>query len=106
MTYRDLSPEDAHAEIQANKELRILDVRTEPEYAMYHLAGAQLVPVQELAMRVDELDADASWAVYCEHGMRSAAACDFLSQHGFKDIFNISGGMAAWVGNDLPFERP
>lgn len=106
MSYRDLSPADAHAEIDSDSELRVLDVRTEPEFGAYHIEGATLLPIQELQMRLDELDKDAKYVVYCEHGMRSAAACEFLAEQGFGDLRNVLGGMAAWVGAGLPYNQP
>ena len=105
MTYRDLSPEEAHQEISENKELKILDVRTQPEFDAYRIEGAQLLPIQELQMRIDEIDPRFAYIVYCEHGMRSVAACEFLATQGFSGLTNVRGGMAAWIGSDLPFER-
>lgn len=106
MTFRDLTPAEAHAALRDEPDLRILDVRTEPEYQQHHIAGALLVPIQELQMRHEELDPSASWLVTCEHGMRSLAACEFLASLGFRDLRNVQGGMARWVGENLPLGRP
>ena len=105
MDYRDLDPEDAQQELQNDPELRLLDVRTQPEHDSHRLKDAVLIPVQELAQRVDELDASAHWFVYCEHGRRSLFACDMLKQAGFEHVTNIRGGMAYWAGKGLPYER-
>ena len=106
MTYRDLEPEAAQAELQAEPKPRLLDVRTEPENRSHRLPDSVLVPVQELAQRVAELDPDENWFVYCEHGRRSLFACDILANAGFSKLTNIRGGMAHWAGCGLPFERP
>ena len=45
-----------------------------------------------------------SWLVTCEHGMRSVATCEFLESLGFKDLRNVQGGMARWVGENLPLD--
>ncbi len=103
--YQDLSPEDAHLVIQEQSELQILDVRTEPEYQSYRLQGSKLIPVQELQQRVEELDPNLAYLVHCEHGMRSVAACEFLASLGFKDLRNLSGGMAQWAASGLPMEQ-
>lgn len=105
MTYRDLDPDDAQQELQDDPELRLLDVRTQPEHDSHRLPNSTLIPVQELHARIDELDADAHWFVYCEHGRRSLYACDMLAQAGFAKLTNIRGGMAYWAGKGLPFER-
>lgn len=106
MKYRDLAPADAHTEISTDGDLRVLDVRTEPEFASYHIEGAQLLPIQELQSRLAELDPDQRYVIYCEHGMRSLAACEFLAEQGFAGLTNVRGGMAAWVGAGLPYVQP
>ena len=70
MNYRDLEPEDAQTELQADAPPRLLDVRTEPENRSHRLPNSVLIPVQELQQRVAELDQDENWFVYCEHGRR------------------------------------
>ena len=106
MTYRDLEPEDAQAELQAKPAPRLLDVRTEQEHLSHRLPNSVLIPVQELAQRTAELDADENWFIYCEHGRRSLFACEILASAGFNKLTNIRGGMAHWDGRGLPYERP
>ena len=105
MSYQSLSPQNAHQALQTDTELKVLDVRTEPEYQMHRIAGAQLLPVQELEARYQELDREVGYIVTCEHGMRSVAACEFLTAMGFKNLTNLVGGMAQWVGEGLPAVR-
>lgn len=105
MNYRDLSPEDAQKELASDATLKLLDVRTAPEHRSYRLRGAALLPVQELATRLQELDPNTNWLVYCEHGRRSLVACEILAQAGFSKLTNLRGGIAHWVGKGLPVER-
>ena len=105
MAFRDLEPADAQRELQGDAALRVLDVRTPREYQSHHLPGAVLIPVQELAQRCGELDAQANWLVYCEHGRRSVVACELLAQRRFGRLANLRGGMAHWLGCGLPVER-
>lgn len=105
MNFRDLDPKAVHAELLADATLRVLDVRTEHEYHTYRLANSKLLPVQELANRIGELDPDEHWIVHCEHGMRSLHACELLAQAGFKKVTNVRGGLAHWAGLGLPTEQ-
>lgn len=105
MSYRDLTPEAVQKELQSDTTLKVLDVRTEMEHRLYRLPGSVLVPVQELAQRAHELDADTNWLVYCEHGRRSLFACDILAQKGFSKLTNLQGGIAHWIGRGLPVQR-
>lgn len=104
MTYRDLDPEAAHRELQADPTLRILDVRTPEEHRSHRLPRATLVPVQELQRRLADLDKDANWLVHCEHGRRSLFACEMMAQAGFTRLANLRGGLALWAGHGLPLE--
>lgn len=77
----------------------ILDVRTPEEYdsSLGHIEGARLIPVQELAQRLDELAdvKDRRILVICRSGERSARATRMLLDAGFRAA-NVDGGMQAW----------
>ncbi|MFN3653292.1 MAG: rhodanese-like domain-containing protein [Armatimonadota bacterium] len=101
MSYRELSPEEGHARV-ASGEVVVLDVRTLPEWRGGHIPGAVHIPLDELTGRYQELDPEAETLVVCAHGIRSAAAGQWLVQAGFDRIANLRYGMSAWPG---PVER-
>ncbi len=105
MSYQNLEPAAAHRTLQDNAHIKVLDVRSEPEYQMHRIAGALLLPVQDIEARHSELDPETTYLVTCEHGMRSVAACEFLTATGFKNLINLVGRMAHWDGDELPVER-
>ncbi len=105
MSYQNLPPTEARDAIQQNPAIQVLDVRTAPEYQMHRIAGAMLLPVEEIEARHGELDPDTIYLVTCEHGMRSVATCEFLAAMGFQNLINLVGGMAQWVGEGLPADR-
>jgi rhodanese-related sulfurtransferase len=105
MSYQNLPPTDAHDALQKDPAIKVLDVRTEPEYRMHRIAGAFLLPVHEIEVRHQELDPEVTYLVACEHGMRSVATCEFLTAMGFQKLINLVGGMAQWLGEGLPAER-
>lgn len=74
----------------------LLDVRQPKEYENSHIAGAKLIPVGELDRRLDELDTDKPAIVYCAIGGRSRIAAQMLSGKGFREVYNMSGGIRAW----------
>lgn len=103
MQYTDLSPAEALQLLRAATPPVLLDVRTRPEFDSHRAEGAVLVPVQELAQRIDELpESAAGFVVVCEHGVRSVHACAILATAGQGPLFNVRGGMARWVGEGLP----
>jgi rhodanese-related sulfurtransferase/rubrerythrin len=74
----------------------LLDVRQPEEYESEHLPGAKLIPLPELSGRLPELDAEKPTLVYCAIGGRSRVAAQVLAAKGFREVFNLSGGIKAW----------
>jgi rhodanese-related sulfurtransferase len=96
--WHDLSPVEG-VQMHAAGGVRIIDVRTPQETAMGIIAGAQLIPVDELESRLKELPKDGrKMLVYCAGGGRSAAACEFLSAQGYEELYNLGGGFQSWTG--------
>ena len=88
------------ARLRTSHPPRLLDVREAEEHAYCALPGSTLLPLSELAERVNEL---AAWkekeeeiVVYCHHGIRSAHAIGFLRGQGFTRLLNLTGGIDRW----------
>jgi rhodanese-related sulfurtransferase len=76
----------------------LLDVRTPGEFAAGHVPQAANLPVQELAARLDELDAYRARGVvtYCEAGPRAERAAALLRENGFTNVRVLAGSMRRW----------
>jgi rhodanese-related sulfurtransferase len=96
-----LPPREAAAWIKEKKNLQIVDVRTEAEYADGHLDGAKLVPVQEIENRLSEIDQRRPVLLYCRSGHRSARALGILQDHGYTGAKHLAGGIIAWKAAGL-----
>ena len=72
-----------------------MDVREIEEFKMLHLEGAQNLPLSQLADTYEQLEKEQLHYVICKSGMRSARACQFLEEHGYK-VINVQGGMTAF----------
>lgn len=73
-----------------------VDVRERAEYAQAHVPGAVLMPMGQLASRLDELERSTRVHVICATGNRSKAMTDLLVAQGF-DAVSVSGGTQAWI---------
>ena len=77
----------------------VLDVRTEEEFygPLGHIEGAMLIPIDDLADRLNELDfvKDKTIYVVCRSGNRSNRGKDILNTNNFTAV-NVDGGMLAW----------
>lgn len=75
----------------------VLDVRESWEHALCSIAGARLVPMQEIPTRWSELPRDRDIVVLCHHGMRSLQVAQYLESVGLERLHNLNGGIAAWA---------
>ena len=88
-----------------DKDLTILDVRSESEYKKGAIPGAKHIYVPHLEEHLDELDKNQKIAVYCGTGYRASVAASLLQKNGFKRVINIPGSWTAWKAADLPVEQ-
>lgn len=79
----------------------VLDVRTQEEFDAAHIPGAQVLDIQQPQQFMDglsKLNPETHYFVYCRSGARSAKACKLLVQSGFKNVYNLLGGILEWQG--------
>jgi rhodanese-related sulfurtransferase len=82
----------------------MLDVREPAEWQEFHMPGATLIPLGELAQRVNELPRDREIVVVCRSGNRSAQGRDILLHAGFENVTSMAGGMNEWRASGFPVE--
>jgi len=70
----------------------LLDVRTNEEHQLGHIEGSVNIGVDDIRERIGELPKGKKIIVYCGVGLRGYIACRILSQSGFKEVYNLSGG--------------
>ncbi len=83
----------------------VVDVREPDEWAEGHIAGAQHIPLGQLAARAGEIPQDREVVLVCHSGQRSALATAMLRRAGYAQAVNMTGGMVAWEKARLPVER-
>ena len=81
-------------------------MRAPRERAQKRIGGSVSVPLNHLAERLSELPTDRPLLVYCAGGYRSSIAASLLQRHGFTQVSEIAGGIAAWEAAELPVEKP
>ncbi|MFN8340238.1 MAG: rhodanese-like domain-containing protein [Cyclobacteriaceae bacterium] len=103
---RTLSVADFSQSMAAASQKTILDVRTPAEYQSGHLPGAINLDVRSDAFRKQAalLPSGNAVYVYCLSGVRSQSASGILQTLGFKQIFNLQGGIRAWSQAGKPIE--
>ncbi len=99
----ETTPRELAALLSGKASVVILDVRTGPEWEICKIAGARLLPLQELDRRIDDLKADLEdnlstrVVVHCHHGRRSLTATHVLRAAGFTNVTSLAGGISLWA---------
>jgi rhodanese-related sulfurtransferase len=75
----------------------LLDVRQPEEYKLGKIEGAKNIPLNSLRGRLEELPREGRIIVYCAAGLRAYLACRILSQLGFPEVYNLSGGYKTYA---------
>ena len=93
--------------LRADKQNRVLDVRTPREFATGHMPGAVNIDINapDFDQKVAALDKSKSYLVHCAAGLRSARACGKMSQLNFSTLYNLEGGFRAWEKAGKPVEK-
>jgi len=83
-------------------QLLVLDVREPSEWKDGYIEGAERVFFGHLADRADSLPRDKPAVSICSVGQRSSIGASILKRKGFKDVYNVLGGMDAWTSLGYP----
>lgn len=92
------------AELVADTNVVVLDVRTASEFAEGHLERAINIDYRQddfVEKAKATLPLDKKIAVYCRSGRRSAGAAGKLGDDGYK-LVNLKGGIIAWKDANRP----
>ena len=74
----------------------LLDVREPWEFEKARISGAQLVPMRDIAGRLDQIDPARPVVAICHHGGRSLQVALFLEKNGYHQVHNLAGGVDGW----------
>lgn len=94
-----ITVDELKQKMDRGEKVNLVDVREPQEYEEVNIGG-RLVPLGKVqTMQVEELEdwKDEEVVVYCRSGRRSMLACLVLDQMGFKETYNLEGGILAWL---------
>ena len=95
--YGDVTPVELKAELDAGKQLFLLDVREPHELEISKIDGVVAIPMGEVPARLDEIPKDADIVVICRSGGRSGNISGLLTEHGYTNVRNMVTGMNGYV---------
>jgi adenylyltransferase/sulfurtransferase len=83
--------------INDKKDFQLIDVREEYEFDEANING-ELIPMGEIMDNLEKISKDKQVIIHCRSGKRSAGVINALeSQHGFTNLFNLTGGILAYL---------
>ncbi len=102
-----VSLEVARAEHEAGRAV-LIDIREPAEHATGVAAGAQLLPMRQLASRLNEIPTDPNKPVLliCNTQNRSSATLKGLREKGYQHVRYVPGGMSEWARRGWPMIKP
>ncbi|MCF6281096.1 MAG: rhodanese-like domain-containing protein [Candidatus Polarisedimenticolaceae bacterium] len=89
------------------KEAVVIDVRSQADFARGHIINAISIPSNGFADQLNVLEKHKAKPIiiYCASGATSTQACSTLKKAGFEQVFNLKGGIMAWLNDSLPTTR-
>jgi len=105
-TYKNVNAAEAKKMIDKQKVV-VVDVRTDGEWNAGHLKDAKHIDISspDFDQKINELKKDATVIVYCAVGGRSSRAAGAMSKKGFKNVYNLDGGINAWASSGYPLVK-
>lgn len=94
--FRTVSAAEAALMMETRDELLVVDVRTEPERRQTRIADSRFVPVGDVIRGVFKTDPDQPIMLLCAVGGRSYFAGKALISRGYREVYNLDGGIEAW----------
>jgi rhodanese-related sulfurtransferase len=90
-----------------NQGALVLDLRPKDAFEAGHIGEARNVPAAELESSAESLKRwrERTVITYCDNGVAAASAVRVLTKLGFTKVFNLQGGLNAWVKDNLPLTR-
>ena len=94
---KEITVQELKALMDEKKDFQLIDVREEFEYEVVNI-GATLIPLGNIVLEEEKISKDKLVVIHCRSGARSAAAIMQLEQQfGFTNLFNLKGGILAWI---------
>jgi monothiol glutaredoxin len=92
---RQLSAPELKTLMDSGELFELIDVRTARERALAAIEGSRLLD-QACLDDLRQLDRDTPIVFHCHHGVRSQQAAEYFQREGFRNLYNLRGGIDAW----------
>lgn len=101
-TFQSISPLQAKTLIETRQDLLLVDCRSPEEFRQGALPGSKLIPFWEFTKGNYDLPKDQPVLLVCAVGGRSLAVGQLLAAKGYREVYNLRGGLDAWIEQKVP----
>ncbi|WP_209124953.1 rhodanese-like domain-containing protein [Alkalihalobacillus sp. BA299] len=95
---QEITTSELETKMKTDKNSVFIDVREIDEYEEAHVQGMTNIPLSRFENEYTQLPKDQEIVLFCRSGNRSMQAASFLSEQGYKQITNVTGGILSWDG--------
>jgi len=95
----EVTPIELKKRLDNGERLDFIDVREPEEHQLTRIDGAELIPMNTVPQRLQDLDAradEATLVIFCHHGMRSLKVVNWLREQGVEACQSMTGGIDRW----------
>jgi hydroxyacylglutathione hydrolase len=92
-----LTVQELKKRLDRGDDLFVLDVREKGKWDEGHIEGARHIYAGHIERRLDEMPTDRPIVVACNTGNHASLVTSILSREGYEEVYNLLGGMAAWL---------
>lgn len=93
---KEITPQELKKLIDEKADFVLIDVREPDEFEEVNIHG-KLIPMGDVMSRKDEIPRDKKVVVHCRSGKRSASVISALEREGYTNLYNLRGGILAWI---------
>ena len=100
-TKYDIELDEFEKKMASEKNL-LVDVRTAEEFSEGHIKGAINIDylAENFSIEIQELELESPVLLYCRSGNRSSKAMKIMKELGFKEVYNLEGGIKGWISEN------
>ena len=93
--FKEIEPQKVQ-EMQEEGAVNVVDIRDENSYSIGHIPNSVSLNDSNVKEYIESTDKEKPLVVCCYHGHSSRGAAEYFSQQGFKEVYSMTGGGAAW----------
>lgn len=93
---KEITVRELKEKMDRKDSFQLIDVREEYEFELCNIQG-ELIPMGNVMDNLDRISKDKTVVIHCKSGGRSAAIVNELDKRGYSNVYNLKGGILAWI---------